>query len=248
VAASASAETSLDASGSALVERDEDGLVIDWTHLWVRVTGTGMAPERGTLPQRRLFAKRTAFADGYHRLSDALDGIRVNSQAYVRDLTAVDDAARLAVNDMIREARATDTNYWADGSVEVTLQLDLGGPHGLARAVLGAQASMVATPSVTPKSKPSGAVLDARGTGAQPALRPRVRDAKGQAFTPDDLPFHYLHLPEGARVFSGNNPLKLKVKRAYGPTHADLLLNDREADQLKNALRGDVKLPITILL
>lgn len=235
-------EATLNASGSALIERNDDGLMIDWTNLVMQIKGLGMAPERGTLAQRRLMAKRTALADGYRAMSEAIDALRVNAEAFVRDLTAVDDAARQGVNDMVRDARSSDIQYWADGSVEVTLELSLAA--SLTKALLG---TPMATSSPFP-GNPSGVVLDARGTGAQPALRPHVRDAQLKVFTPGETPYRYYHLPEGTKEFVGESPLKLKVKRAYGTTHADLLLADPEAIKLKAALKAQPKLPIAILL
>lgn len=242
--ASATASASLVASGSALVEKDDDGLSIDWSRFVLRIKGIGVAPERGPLVQRRLMAKRTAFADGYRRLAESLDQLRVNGSAFVRDLTAVDDQTRLGINELIREARAVDTHYWADGSVEVTLELPLNGPSSLARVVFGPTAA--ATESI--KSKPTGLVIDARGTGAQPALRVRVRDQAGKPITAEDAPLAYYHVPEGAKPFVGDSPLSLKAKRAFGPTRADLLLTDDEANRVKDALKNGSKLPIAVIL
>ncbi len=241
--ASAAATTSLEVAGNALIEKDDDGLSIDWSRFVLRIKGIGMAPERGTLTQRRLMAKRTAFADGYRRLSESLDQLRVNGSAFVRDLTAVDDQTRLGINELVREARAVDTHYWADGSVEVTLELPLAGPSSLARVVFGP--TPAATESI--KGKPTGIVIDARGTGAQPALRIRVRDQGGKALTAEDAPIAYYHVPDGAKPFVGESPVSLKAKRAFGPTRADLLLADDEANKVKDALKNG-KLPIAIIL
>lgn len=242
--ASAVASTSLEVSGNALIEKDDDGLSIDWSRFILRIKGIGMAPERGTLAQRRLMAKRTAFADGYRRLAESLDQLRVNGSAFVRDLTVVDDQTRLGINELVRDARAVDTHYWADGSVEVTLELPLSGPGSLARVVFGP----AATASQSVKGKPSGILLDARGTGAQPALRIRVRDQGGKPLTAEESPLAYYHLPEGAKAFVGDSPVTLKAKRAFGPTRADLLLADDEANKLKDALKNEAKLPIAVIL
>lgn len=243
-AATATASTTLEASGNALVETDDDGLSIDWSRFVLRIKGIGMAPDRGPLAQRRLMAKRTAFADGYRRLAESLDLLRVNGSAFVRDLTAVDDQTRLGINELIRDARAVDTHYWADGSVEVTLELPLNGPGSLARVVFGP----AATSSEAVKGKPSALVIDARGTGAQPALRIRVRDQGGKALTAEDAPIAYFHVPEGAKSFAGDSPLSLKAKRAYGPTRADLLMADDEASRVREALKNGANLPIAVIL
>ncbi|HEY9855885.1 MAG TPA: hypothetical protein V6D05_09130 [Stenomitos sp.] len=241
---SATASTSLEASGNALIETDDDGLTIDWSRFVLRIKGIGMAPDRGSLAQRRLMAKRTAFADGYRRLAESLDQLRVNGSAFVRDLTAVDDQTRLGINELIRDARAVDTHYWADGSVEVTMELPLTGPASLARVVFGP----TATASESIKTKPTGIVIDARGTGAQPALRARLRDQAGKPLTVEEAPVAYYHVPDGAKPFAGESPLSLKAKRAYGPTRADLLLGDDEANRVKDALKNGARLPIAIIL
>ena len=240
----ATSETTSDATASDLVEVHDDGLTIDWTRLTMQVTGIGMAPDRGSLSASRLMAKRTAYSDAYHQLADDLDNIRVNSEAYVRDLTAVDDSAREDVNDLIQDARSSDLHFWPDGSAQISLKIPLAGDPSLSKVLLG---TCAATSSPFPGS-PSGILLDARGTGAQPALIPHVRDALGQVLTPDNQPFRYYHLPAGTTEFVGDEPLKLVVYRAFGTTHADLLLKKSDADKFKAALKAHPQLPIAILL
>lgn len=238
----ATATASLNASGSALVEALGDGASIDWTRFVMRVKGLGLSPDRGTFSQRKLLAKRMALADGYRRFADLLGGIRVNSEATVRDLLAVDDAARLAVNGLIRDARATDVSYWADGSAEVQMEVPLMGNDSLAKAVLGT----TSVPSGPAKGKVTGVVIEARNLGVQPALAVRVRDAAGHVIA-ENLPFAYYHLPAGTKELVGDSALQLKARRAFGPTRADILLSDDESRKLKDALK-DAKLPLAILL
>ncbi|MNL55417.1 hypothetical protein D3C87_1788320 [compost metagenome] len=124
------------------------------------------------------------------------------------------------------------------------MEVPLAGPQGLAKVVFG---NATATASLDPKAKPSGLVIDARGTGAQPALRARVRDAAGKVIAAD-LPLAYYHLPEGAKEQTGDSPLKIKAKRAYGPTRADVLLTEEDANKVKAALKDGAKLPLAIIL
>lgn len=230
------------ATGSAVLEQVEDGVTVDWTSFTITVKGLGLAPERGALATRKLLAKRMALSDGYRRMGEQIGLLRVNSEATVNDLLAVDDAARLAVNELIRQARQTDLSYWADGSAEVVLELPLAGNASLSKAVLGT----TTLPSGPAKGKVTGLMVDARGTGCQPALSVRLRNSGGNVVA-EGLPFAYYAQNTGAKALVGDAALSIKARRAFGPTRADLLLNDDDVRKLNDALKENPKLPLAIL-
>lgn len=223
---------------------------INWTRRVITVLGIGIAPDRGTLATRRTLAKSYALEDGLRQMAEVVDKVRVNSDAYVRDLTVADDEARSKVNQRIRAARIIDTHVLADGSVELKLQMPLYTKEGLAGALLKDEPSPIqfaadATPSL-PMSQWTGIILDARGTGAQPALAPAIRSVEGQGLI-DRPSVAYVHTREGASDVAGDKPLSFKIKRAAGLTKADLLLESPDFAKLKDALlRGGISVVIII--
>ncbi|MBI6545703.1 MAG: hypothetical protein HY692_02855, partial [Cyanobacteria bacterium NC_groundwater_1444_Ag_S-0.65um_54_12] len=109
---------------------------INWTKRVVTVMGIGIAPERGNLTTRRTLAKAYALEDGLRQLSEAVGHVRVNGDAFVRDLTVGSEEERARINTRIRLAKIVDTYVLSDGSVEIRLQLALFGQDGLAGALL----------------------------------------------------------------------------------------------------------------
>lgn len=223
---------------------------INWTRRVITVLGIGIAPDRGTLATRRTLAKSYALEDGLRQMAEVVDKVRVNADAYVRDLTVADDDARSKVNQRIRGAKIVDTQVLPDGSVQLKLQMPLFTKEGLAGALLKDEPSPVlfaadATPSL-PTSQWTGIILDARGTGAQPALAPSIRSVEGQGLV-DRPPVAYVHTREGASDIAGDKPLSFKVKRAAGLTKADLLLDGPDFAKFKDALlRGGLSVVIII--
>jgi len=223
---------------------------INWTKRVVTVLGIGIAPDRGTLATRKTLARSYALEDGLRQLSEVVDKVRVNADAYVRDLTVAEDDVRAKVNQRIRAARIIDTHVLPDGSVELKLQMSLFGKDGLAGAVVRDEPSPIqyaadATPSL-PASQYSGIILDARGTGAQPALAPQIRSVAGSGLV-DRPSVAYVHTREGASDLAGDKPLVFKVKRAAGLTKSDLLTESPDFAKMKDALsKGGLSVVIII--
>ena len=223
---------------------------INWTKRVITVLGIGIAPDRGTLATRRTLAKSYALEDGLRQLSEAVDKVRVNADAYVRDLTVADDDVRSKVHRTIRAAKIMDTNILPDGSVELKLQMKLYDKDGLAGALLPDERSPIVLAAGNGLSLPAtqwtGIILDARGTGAQPALAPSIRSTEGQALA-DRPSVAFVHTRGGAGELAGEKPLSFKVKRAAGMTKADLLLETADFAKLKDALsKGGLSVVIMI--
>ena len=232
-------------AGGALIERGE-GLQIDWTRGVLTLTGLGFSPDRGTLAQRRAQARQTALSDGTRRLHETVNGLRVNGNAFVRDLTAVDEGLRLALTSLVAGTPAKTVKPWADGSVEVTLELPLWGEKSLADLMARAVDLAAASASVPVTGEPSALVLDGRGTGAQPALAIALKDETGKPLYQG--PVTYFHLPEALADVAGSKPLQLKARRAVGATRADLTLQAEEAKRFREAREKQPDLPVVVLL
>ncbi|MNR89473.1 hypothetical protein D3C72_204390 [compost metagenome] len=243
--ASASAQADAAKPEGALIELGE-GLRIDWTRGVLTLTGLGFSPDRGTLTQRRAQAHQTALADGARRLQEAVNGLRVNGNAFVRDLTAVDESLRQSLTSLLAATPAKTVKPWPDGSVEVSLELPLWGEKSLAE--LMARAVELPAPSaVTPGTgEPSALVVDGRGTGSQPALAIALKDETGKLVYQG--PVTYFHGPDALTEVAGQKPLQLKARRAVGATRADLTLTAEEAKRFRAAREKQPQLPVVILL
>ncbi|MBU6428275.1 MAG: hypothetical protein KGR26_04645 [Cyanobacteria bacterium REEB65] len=223
---------------------------INWTKRVVTVLGVGVSPDRGTLDIRRKVAQAYALDDGMSELSELVNNVRVNGDATVADLAVSDDAIRSALDARIAAAKILDSNVLPDGSVQVTLQLPLFGHDGLAGAVLSDEPSPIlfasdATPSL-PTSAYTGIIIDARQSGAQPALAPAIRSVDGQGLASRPS-VAYVHTMMGAADIAGDNPLKLSAPRCAGNTHADLLLSDGDFAKFKDAWsKGGLSLVIVL--
>lgn len=256
--APAAASASVEASASAQAEpaavlgpegrliETGDGLRIDWTRGMLTMTGIGFSPDRGTLSQRRALAHQTAVTDGARRLYEAVNQLRVNGNAFVRDLTAVDESLRAGLYTRLAALPAKAVKPWPDGSVEVEFELSFWGEDSLS-ALMAQAVTLSASPSAGPvASEPSALVVDGRGTGAQPALALSLKDETGQLLYQG--PVTYFHAPEALAEVAGKKPVQLKARRAVGATRADLTLRAEEAEAFRKAREQEPDLPVVVLL
>lgn len=244
IAATASAEATTVKADGALIETGE-GLTIDWTRGILTLTGLGFAPDRGTLTQRQALARQTAMTDGSRRLYEAVNQLRVNGNAFVRDLTAVDQTLRDALRARLAAIPTKTVTPWPDGSIEVTLELPLWGSNSLADLVSLA-VDLSSTKPEALASEPSAVVLDGRGTGAQPALAIAIKDEAGNPLYAG--PVTYYHSLETLGEVAGQKPLHLKARRAVGATRADFTLTAEEAKRFREAREKQPRIPVVILL
>ncbi len=229
----------------ALVETGE-GLRIDWTRGVLTMTGLGFSPDRGSLSQRRALAHQTALTDGTRRLYEALNQLRVNGNAFVRDLTAVDESLRNSLHSRVAATPAKTVKPWPDGSVEIQLELPLWGAGSLTELMAGAVDLAPAPAPVPTAAEPSALVVDGRGTGAQPALAIALKDEAGKLLYHG--PVTYFHASEALAEVAGKKPLQLKARRAIGATRADLTLTVEEAKRFRGAREKQPLLPVVVLL
>ncbi len=232
------------AAGGALIESGE-GLTIDWTRGVLTLTGLGFSPDRGTLAQRRALARQTALTDGTRRLYEAVNQLRVNGNAFVRDLTAVDQSLRDALHARVAATSAKTVKPWPDGSVEVTLELPLWGADSVSELMSRAVELSNAKPAAV-TGEPSSLVVDGRGTGSQPALAIAVKDETGKLLYQG--PVAYVHAPDAFAEVAGKKPLHLKARRAVGATRADLTLTSEEAKRFREAREKQPLLPVVVVL
>lgn len=78
-----------------------------------------------TEPQKKLLARRAALADAYRNLAEQINGLRIDSQTYVRDFVAEFDQVRTDLDAFLRGAEVVSTTYLLDGTCEVEIEMPL---------------------------------------------------------------------------------------------------------------------------
>ncbi|NLW55470.1 MAG: hypothetical protein GX050_02395 [Firmicutes bacterium] len=178
-----------------IVQGQDYGLVeevglgrIDWSNGLIQVVGYGAPPKGASGPQARLMARGAAKADAYRNAAEVLNGVRVNSETYVRNYVMQSDEIRVVVEGFVRGARIIKVNQQWDGMIELTIELPLGGQAGLA--------ALLNRPEITESFSPmspafydypeagvttayTGVIIDARNLGIKPALYPQIFDYEG---------------------------------------------------------------------
>lgn len=154
---------------------------IDWTEGIIKVKGTGAAPANMPAGQARLMAKRAAIADGYRNLAEIINGVQVTSQTTVKNFVTESDVIYTKVEGFIKGAQVLSEKTNKDGTVEVTLAVQLMGDGSLGAILLPEVQTEPAPPISTEETEESseqytGLIIDARGTKIKPCLSPKVED------------------------------------------------------------------------
>ncbi len=73
--------------------------------------------------QEKLLSKRAAEADAYRKLAEAVKGLQITSDTYVRDFVAESDSINAAMDAFIRGVRLGKPRWYDDGSCEVPAEV-----------------------------------------------------------------------------------------------------------------------------
>lgn len=242
------APTEKDMQTQHVVEK-VNAVTIDWSEGIVRVIGTGTSPERGSLTQKRLMAERSATADAYLQLANAIYGINVNSESIVRDYVSESETIKTYINALIKGAQKTDQRFLDDGSIEIEMAVKLYSSGGLS-GVLQPQKHVTPPPPVTLEADPkpgdySGVIVDCRNLGLKPAMSPAIVSQSGGEVYLGNLEIKpdyvinegivgYVHSLDQARQNKrvGDNPLIIKGTSATGNFRTDVVISEPDTKQL----------------
>jgi hypothetical protein len=185
---------------------------------------------------------------------------RVDARSSVRDIASRNDPVMAKVENLINAAKVCKQAYLSDGTVEITLQMNMFG--GFAQLILpeeikqietiktvsngkgSAPASDSVSPPVNAPVSYTGLVVDARGTQALPALVPMIVDENGKevfgpAFVSREFAVQqglgrYLIDMEAAlkSPVAGSNPLLVKGLRAEGMDRSRIVISNADASRL----------------
>ncbi len=214
----------------------ESGAVIDWTDMVVEVSSS--AQPSGVDSSRKV-VETTARRPMGDKIARSADRVRVNHELVVSELR-VDPSLGQAVTARATRWSVTEARYFASGRIELVAQLPLS-------ELLRPWTLSVATepPEVARQPRYTGVVLDARGTGAEPAFSPRILNSSeaelysGHVWRGDAtsaVPVIYVPDPaHPASARAGDSPLFVKAERASG---CDLVLDRESSIAFKTGLQG----------
>ncbi|WBF68347.1 LPP20 family lipoprotein [Desulfovibrio subterraneus] len=135
--------------GNADYVQDMDTGAVNWQTGYVTAKGIGVPPPNSvSLAQARGMAIRAATVDARRNLLSMIKGVQIDAQTTVQNAMIADDTVVERVRGFLQNSQILDTAYMSDGSVEVTVGMNLRG--GLANALI---------PPETPFFVPGGSML-----------------------------------------------------------------------------------------
>jgi len=113
---------------SDAVEATANG-AINWTSGEISARGIGAPPTTAAnAAQARGMAERAAFVVAIRNLLETVKGVRVDSETVVENFLVRSDVIRTRVDGIVQGARIVNRQYMSDGSVEMTVSLNMRGP------------------------------------------------------------------------------------------------------------------------
>ncbi|MBI5067461.1 MAG: hypothetical protein HZB56_04420 [Deltaproteobacteria bacterium] len=222
---------------------------VDWQKRVVRCTGTGapnLRDAQNNVAVARIGAERAARLDALRNCLEAVRGVRVSGEQTVGGALSADPGLRAQVEGVVKGFQLVGKpRYFSDGGVEMDVEVPL---DGVAAAVVPQPAAPAAAPAggAGGTGGPTGLLVDARGTGLQPALSPRLVDEKGLELYSAGSVSPELRKKTGAAAWSrdpssarkdqgerlGEKPLEVKAVKAQG---SDAVLDEQAAAAVKAA-------------
>jgi len=250
------------------VEKDKKDIIepqgpgeINWTQQIIKAKGWGIIDTTLPRPQAILMATRAAQVVAQRNLLEIIKGVRVVGETKVQDMMLKSDYVYTRIEGIVKGAQMVGEPVEKDGIIEVELAIGIYDPGGIAPIIqkeLGKKLEVFS--SLTDKEKEeikkiSALVIDAKGTGAKPALFPRIVDEKGNVlfdfaeyYNPNDPDlqkfFKVVTLTEEElkEIEGGENPYVIKASKAI---HSDIVVDKKNAKKinwLKKTIRSVIKI------
>lgn len=226
---------------------------IDWGSR--TITAVGIGAPNPSMPEvtARPMAIRAARDVALRNALELIKGMQMNSSTTVENFMVQSDVIRTSVDGYIRKFEASEPRYMSDKTIEITVTIPM--DAGLAEAILPPSIMAAPTaiiPPVTGRSANfTGLIIDARGTGAIPALVPKVIDEDGKevygsAYVSREWAVKwgmagYAKTPDQATNFKdriGSTPGMIKALKATGPSRCDLVIANKDALDVRAAAKS----------
>jgi hypothetical protein len=239
--------------GQDVVEQKTKG-VINWSRGIIQAKGIGVLDDK--LPNRlqaRSSALKDATLDACRKILELVKGIRIHGATVVGDYASKNDIIMSKIESMVTSAHVVKKEYFSDGTVEVTTQMNLRG--GFAQLVLPEEIEplesirTLAPVHVSPAVF-TGLVVDARGLGILPVMVPKIvdedaREVYGSAFVSREYA-----VQRGMSGYSkdlaaaqrnqrvADHPLTVKGLRTKTAKHSDVVISNTDAHRLRSAFEN----------
>lgn len=165
----------------------------------IEALGVGVAPTDVPNPrQGQMLARRAAIVDAYRNLAETIQGVRVDSETTMKNLSIADDTVKTQVSALIQGAKIVREIPGSDGTYQVVMSINMYGDNSLAQVALNAikPAEIQNFPQPAPdyqyepvkpgvKHHPpisydyTGVIIDAKNLGLKSTFSPRVYDEDG---------------------------------------------------------------------
>lgn len=235
--------------GDQVVETMGTGEV-NWSANLIRAVGSGAPnPDAPNVAVARLGAERAAKMDAMRNVLETVKGVHIDSQTTVANFTTQSDVINSRVEGLVKGARVVKTRYLSDGGVEVIVEVPITG--GLADTVYGNMPNLGAV-SVPKSGNPvyTGLIIDARGTGARPAMSPKIVDEDGKEVYGSAFVSREFAIKQGIVGYAKDvnaakqndrvtaNPIVVKGIKTSGSGGSDLVISNADAAGLRDASKN----------
>jgi hypothetical protein len=233
-----------------VVEQNAEG-IINWSRGVIQAKGIGVLHNK--LPDHvkaRSTALKNARLDACRKLLEVAKGIRIDGTILVGDYEGKNDIIMSKIESMVKRAEVVKKEYFSDGTVEVTMEINLRG--GFAQLVLPEEIRpLESIRTMAPvKNSPSvftGLVVDTRGLGTKPVMAPKILDENAREVYGSAFVSREYAVQQGMSGYSkdlaaaqsnqrvGDNPLTVKGLRTEGVEHSDVIISNVDARRLRSA-------------
>lgn len=227
---------------------------IDWGSR--TVTAVGIGAPNPAMPEvtARPMAIRAARDVALRNALELIKGVQMTSSTTVENFMVSNDVIRSSVEGYVRKFEASEPRYMSDKTIEITVTVPL--DNELAETLLPSTVAGSPTghSAVVPAPKFrnfTGLIIDARGTGAVPALAPKILDENGKeiygsAYVSRQWAVKwgmagYAKTPEqasGLRDRVGEQPGMIKALKATGASKCDLVISAKDAAEVVAASKS----------
>ncbi len=248
------AVTAVAGDGGGVVVRDTLGTV-NWTRGYIEVQA-----EKSPSPNTEIAqTAAVATAAAREKLSAAAYRLPLDTFRRVRDLDGQDHRLLAAIRRLVAGQPVYKQRYLSDGTVRILLRMALTGDF--AELVLPAEIRHIESIRTVKETRnrkieavgadtaapATGLVIDARGTGLQPALVPGILDENGRQLYGEKYVsresvvrwgmcryFRGLAAARKSRRVAGH-PLVIRGLRAAGPGKTSVVINNSDAEKIRSA-------------
>ncbi|MBW2320701.1 MAG: hypothetical protein JRF31_07615 [Deltaproteobacteria bacterium] len=233
-----------------VVEQRTEG-IINWSRGVIQAKGIGVLHNKcPDHVKARSTALKNARLDACRKILEVAKGIRIDGTTVVGDYEWKNDIIMSKIESMVKDAEIVKKDYFSDGTVKVTMEMNLRG--GFAQLVLpGEIQPLESIRTMAPvKNSPSiftGLVVDTRGLGTMPVMAPKILDENAREVYGSAFVSREYAVQQGMCGYSkglakaqnnlrvGDNPLMVKGLRTEGVQHSDVIISNVDASRLRSA-------------